>query len=275
MSNGPQLSLPTPGKAVRGLMIAVFAIWLCFALALNWGGASPAVFEILTGNTQRILQGELWRLFTAPLVHTAQGGLGVSHIITTLLGLFFLTPRLEEAWGPKRMLRFIATSAVVGYLLQMLVELAVPSSLGRRLVGPMWFGMSPVLGAVAIAWALTFKNQVVHLFFVLPVSSRMLIVFVVGVATLYLVAGATPPEGLISPYGGMLCGWLLGGSTPSPLRKAWLKLRLAQLDKEAAREARRKPRPNPRGLRVIPGGRSNDADDSDDDDKGPDGRWLN
>jgi membrane associated rhomboid family serine protease len=272
MSQGPSLSLPTPGKAVRGLMITVFAIWLCFAIGLNWGGASPAVFEILTGNTERILQGELWRLFTAPLVHTAQGGLGVSHIITTLLGLFFLTPRLEEAWGGRRMLRFIAMSAVLGYLLQILVELVVPTGLSRRLVGPMWYGLSPALGGVAIAWALTFKNQVVHLFFVIPVSSRMLIVFVVGMATLYLAAGAVPPEGLISPYGGMLCGWLLGGGTPSPLRKAWLKLRLAQLDREARRETRRRPRPNPGGLRVIPGGRGSDSDD---DAKGPDGRWLN
>ena len=31
------------------------------------------------------------------------------------------------------------------------------------------------------------------------------------------------------------------------------------------------PRPNPGGLRVLPGGRADD----DDDDKGPDGRWLN
>jgi len=41
------------------------------------------------------------------------------------------------------------------------------------------------------------------------------------------------------------------------LRKAWLKLRLAQLDGEARRDgARRKARRNPGGLRVIPGGRA-------------------
>jgi hypothetical protein len=140
------------------------------------------------------------------------------------------------------------------------------------LVGEYWFGLLPALGATAIAWALTFKNQVVHLFFVLPVSSRMLIVWVVGLACLALVAGAASHEGLIAPFGGMLCGWLLGGGTPSPLRKAWLKLRLAQLEEQERRQTRRKPRPNPGGLRVITGGRS---DDSDDDDKGPDGRWLN
>lgn len=266
------LGLPTPGPAIRGMMIVVFAVWLCFAIALNWAGAPVATFELFLGNTERLLQGELWRLFTAPLMHIAQGPGGVSHILTTLFGLYFLTPRLEEAWGGKRLLRFVAVSVLVGYALQVLVELVTPAALGRRLVGPYWFGLSPALGAIAIAWALTFKNQVVHLFFVLPISSRMLIVIVVGGATLYLIAGALPPEGLISPYGGMLCGWLLGGSTPSPLRKLWLKLRLAQLGKQAQREQRR-PRPNPGGLRVIPGGRSDD--DSDDGESGPGGRWLN
>lgn len=272
MSQGPTLSFATPGKAVRGVMIVTFAIWLTFAIALNWGGAPLWTFELLTGNTEAILRGELWRLLTAPLMHVAQGAGGVSHIVTTLLGLFFLTPRLEETWGGKRMLRFIAISALVGYVLQVLVQLVVPSSLGQRLVNPLWFGLSPALGAIAIAWALTFKNQVVHLFFVLPISSRMLIWIVVGSATLYLIVGAVPPEGLISPYGGMLCGWLLGGGTPSPLRKAWLKLRLAQLGKQSERETRRRPRPNPGGLRVIPGGRSSESDDEN---KGPDGRWLN
>jgi len=272
-NDGMTLALPRPGKALRGVMIAVFVLWLIYAIGLNWGGAADSVFFVLAGSTERILHGEVWRLVTAPLLHYPVGGAGVSHIITALLGLYFFAPRLEELWGPKRMLRFMALSCLIAYVLQMLVELLLPSSVAERLVGEYWFGLSPALGAIAIAWALTFKNQVVQLFFVIPVSSRMLIIWVVGLGLLYLVAGARPHEGLISPFGGMLCGWLLGGGSPSPLRKAWLKLRLAMLDSEARREGqRKKPRPNPGGLRVIPGGRS---DDDDDDGRGPDGRWLN
>jgi membrane associated rhomboid family serine protease len=267
------VGLPRPGKALRGVMLALFALWLMYAIGLNWGGAPESVFFALAGSTERILSGELWRLFTAPLLHYPVGGAGVSHIIFALIGLYFLAPSLEERWGGKRLLRFLALASLLAYLLQMVVELALPRSLASRLVGEYWFGSSPAIGAIAIAWALTFKNQTVRLFFVIPVTSKMLIVAVVGFAVLYLVAGAQHPEGLISPFGGMLCGWLLGGSTPSPLRKAWLKLRLAQLDSEARREgSRRKSRPNPGGLRVIPGGR---ARDDDDDDRGPDGRWLN
>lgn len=269
---GSSLAFHRPTKAVTAVMVVVFVLWLIFALGMNWGSASSSVFELLAGNTSAILRGEVWRLFTAPLLHDPIGGPGVSHLLTALLGLYFFTPRLEEQWGSRRMLRFIATSAIVAYALQMLVEIALPASVASRLVGDLWFGITPALGAIAIAWALTFKNETVLLFFVLPVTSRMLVIWVVGLATLYLIAGARPHSGLIAPFGGMLCGWLLGGGTPSPLRKAWLKLRLAQLDKEAQREGqRRRRRPNPAGLRAIPGGRRDD----DDDDRGPDGRFLN
>lgn len=274
MREGPGASLAfhRPTKAVLGVMVTVFVIWLIFALGMNWGSASSAAFELLAGNSAAILRGEVWRLFTAPLLHDPIGGSGVSHLLTALIGLYFFTPRLEEVWGPRRLLRFIALSAVLAYALQMVVELVLPAPLGARLVGDLWFGLMPALTAIAIAWALTFKNQTVLLFFVLPVTSRMLVIWVVGLATLYLIAGARPHSGLIAPFGGMLCGWLLGGGNPSPLRKAWLKLRLAQLDKEAQREGqRRKRRPNPAGLRAIPGGRRDD----DDDDRGPDGRFLN
>jgi membrane associated rhomboid family serine protease len=261
-----------PTKAVQGLMLALFAIWLIFAIGLNWGSAPASVFELLTGNTERILHGEVWRLFTAPLLIPPSGSAGVWSLVFTMLGLYFLTPRLEQEWGSTRLLRFIALSAVIAYALQMAIGLLLPESIEQRLVPPAWFGMDPALTAIAIAWALTFKHEQIRLFFVLPVTSRMLVVFIVGLALLHVVALGGGPEGLLSPFGGMLCGWLLGGGTPSPLRKAWLKLRLAQLDSEARREGqRRKRRPNPAGLRAIPGGRSKD----DDDDRGPDGRFLN
>lgn len=265
-----QLGFPRPGKAQIGLMAVVFVVWLIFAIGLNWGGAPAEIFELLVGNTAAILHGEVWRLFTAPFMHAPSGEGAVGHMLSAVLGIYFLGSRLEEAWGAGRFLRFVLLTSVLSYLLQMVVELVLPASLGARLVGGAWFGLMPAVTGIAIAWALTFKGETVRLMFVLPVTSGMLIAFIVVLALLRLVAAAMPPEGLIAPFGGMLFGWLLGGGSPSPLRKAWLKLRLAQLDNEARREGKqRRPRPNPGGLRVIPGGRS------DDDDKGPDGRWLN
>jgi membrane associated rhomboid family serine protease len=268
-SDSVMQGLPRPGKGLTGLMLAITAIWLTFAIGLNWGGASSSLFLALAGDTHAILHGEVWRLLTAPLLNDPVGGSGVWSLFLTVAGLFFLGASLEKRWGTSRLLRFILLTSVLAYVFQMLVALVLPASVAARLVGDVWYGMGPALDAMAIAWAFTFKGQTIRLFMVVPVTTRTLVAFTIGWALFRLAAAAAPPEGLLSPFGGMAFGWLLGGDTPSPLRRAWLKLRLAQLDGEARREGARRKRPNSAGLRVLPGGRV------DEDDKGPDGRWLN
>jgi len=270
-NSGFALELPRPGKALMGLMLVITALWLTFAIGLNWGGASPTLFLALSGDTTAILHGQVWRLVTAPLLHSPFGAEGVWHLLGTLIGLYFLAPRLEARWGAARTLRFIALTSTLAYVLQMLIVLALPGETAARVAPSHWFGFTPAAAAIAIAWACTFKGQVVNLLMVLPVSSRTLILVVIGFGLLRLAAAQMPPEGQLAPFGGMFFGWLLGGGSPPPLRRAWLKLRLGQLEREEKRQnTRKKPRPNPGGLRVLPGGRVDD-----DDDKGPDGRWLN
>ena len=69
-SSGMGFDFPRPGKALIGLMVVITTVWLMFAIGLNWGGAPPSLFLLFTGNTDAILHGEVWRLFTAPLMHT-------------------------------------------------------------------------------------------------------------------------------------------------------------------------------------------------------------
>jgi membrane associated rhomboid family serine protease len=274
------VGLPRPGKVLRAILIGLLAIWVVFAIGLNWGGASPELFFLLCGSTDGILKGELWRLFTAPLMHYPKGTEGVWHILGTLLGLYFFAPSLERDWGKGRFVRFLVFTGLLAYGFQLALELALPTSIATKLVGEYWFGATPITTAVAIAWALSFKGRTVMLMFVLPVSSRGLILFVVGGAVLYTFAAAMPTSGLIAPFGGMLAGWLLGGGSPSPLRRLWLKMRLAQLDAEARRDSKAQKRRAARsGFKVIEGGRGRDSDPGNEDSspggRGNDGRWLN
>lgn len=248
------VNLPRPGKALKAVLLGLLGIWLVFALAINWGEAAGASFLALCSNTDAVLQGEVWRLLTAPLLHMPTGT--VWHLVSVLLGLYFLGTSLEHEWGPKRFLRFLALTGVLAYGAQVLADSVLPARLGVKLVPEHSFGAMPVVQAVAIAWACSFRGRTVHLFFVLPVSSRGLILFVVGISVLYLIAGATPPSGHIAMFAGMGLGWLLGGGTPSPLRRGYLRFRLARLEVEARREGEvRRKRAKSSGLRVIPGGR--------------------
>ncbi len=248
------VSLPRPGRALKAVLLGLLGIWLVFALAINWGGAAGASFFALCGNTEAVLSGEVWRLFTAPWLHMPTGT--VWHLVSAMLGLYFLGASLEQEWGPKRFLRFLVFTGVLAYGVQVLVDGLLPGPVSAKLVPEYYFGAMPAVQAVAIAWASSFRGRTVQLFFVLPISSRGLILFVVGISVLYLIAGATPPSGHAAMFAGMGLGWLLGGSTPSPLRRAYLRFRLARLEVEARRDGQqRRQRAKQSGLRVIPGGR--------------------
>jgi len=273
MSNwdGPSnqvMALPKPGRALTGVMLALFALWLMFAAAMNWGGAGPGLFELLVGNTNAILGGQVWRLFTAPLLHSPNDPW---HVMSVLLGLYFLTPSLEERWGARRLLGFFALSALVAYGCQLLAELLLPASIAGKLSLGYWYGAAPIVEAVAVAWALQFRGQTVRLMFVLPVTTKALLGFVVGFSVLRLIAAQQTPEGLIAPFGGMLAGWLFGSGTPSPARRLYLKLRYSKLQRESARARRqRAERAKNAPFSVIKGGQGRR-----DDDDGPGGKYLN
>jgi hypothetical protein len=68
-SSGATMAFPKPGRALMGVMLALLAIWVMFAMALQWGDADPRLFELLMGNSAAIRELEIWRLFTAPLIH--------------------------------------------------------------------------------------------------------------------------------------------------------------------------------------------------------------
>jgi membrane associated rhomboid family serine protease len=266
-SSSPIAGFPKPGPVVRWVLIILFAVWLMFAIAVNWGGASPRLFELFCGNTEAILDGQVWRLVTAAFMHEPRGH--ISHVLFAMLGFYFLTPSLEHKFGGARLARFLLGSAVFAYTFQFLCLLALPASTGARLVAnEYWFGSFPVVEAVAVAWALNFRGQQVRLFFVIPASAKVLLWFVIGVSVLRVIALSQTPEGLLSPFGGMFAGWLLGGSTPSPLRRVYLNWKLSRLEQETTKaRTERSSRVQKSNLRVVSGGKSDKQRDPKD--------WLN
>src|SRR5690606_4612223 len=147
-------------------------------------------------------------------------------------------------------------SGIIAYAFQLLLGLLLGASTQARLVPTYWFGSFPVIEAVAVAWALSFRDQEVRLMFVLPVPARALIGIVVGVSVLRVIALQQPPDGLLSPSGGMWAGWLRGAGTPSPLRRAYLAFKLRRVEQEAQRERQRRGERAKRShLKAIDGGR--------------------
>ena len=270
----PSSSFPRPGKAVTVVMLLVGGLWLAFAVGMSWASVPPEVFQLATGNTRLILHGEVWRLVTASLLQSPNT---FWHVFSVLLSLYFFAVPLESEWGPRRLARFLLALALVPSLLQSLIDVALPASLSRAVIPSYWFGGYAVSAGVTVAWALSNRSSVIRLYGILPITPRTLIYITLGGPALYLIFHSTPTEGVPAMYAGALTGWLLGGDTPSPLRRYWLKYRMGRLDSEFANEAaQRKKRVERSRLKVIEGGRANPESKAEGEKgRGPDGRWLN
>ncbi len=249
----PQLSFPVPGRALKIVLIVLFSIWLVFALG-SWTGAGGPTFALFAGNLSAIENGQFWRVCTAMLLHMPSGSFG--HILWALVGLYFLGTSLEKAWGPARFTRFLLLTGVLSYTTQAVLGLALPPAIVAKMVPPLFFGAMPVVHAVAIAWACSFRGRTVQLAFVIPVSATTLIFVVVGLSLLSLIAQEVPPSGHLANFAGMGFGYLLGGGSPSPLRELLLRYRLASLQRQFKNERKeRQKRAQRAELKVIRGGK--------------------
>ena len=271
MSQEPQLTfgLAKPGKGLVIAMVTLVSVWLFFAVGINFGRAGERVFDALVGSNA-ILHGEIWRIFTAPLLHLPSGAGSVGHLLFNVMGLYFLGTTLEERWGWKRFLAFIYGSAVFAAVAQALICGFVPVP---ALQQPSFFGALAMVDAVCVAWALSYKNSQVRLFFVLPVSGIGLLLFTLFINIMYILGSDAHHDGLITPLAGMLAGYLFGDT--SPLRIWYLQRRFKKLQSESAvLRGARLAGAGPR-LRAIEGGLSGSRS-SDDKAKSPtDKRHLN
>jgi membrane associated rhomboid family serine protease len=255
------------------LMCIVGGLWLAFAVGEHWAGVPHEVFFLFCGNTALLLRGQLWRIFSAPLMSAPDQ---FWHVFGVLITLYFFATPLEKQWSRARFARFLIGLAVIPAFAQVLVDLVLPLSISAYLSQPFWFGGLAVASGLSVSWALNFRGGLVRLYGILPVTPRTLILIIVATPLVFLIFREPPAEGVAGLLAGCLGGWLLGGGTPSPLRRYWLKFRIGRLDAEVQREAaQRKKRVERSQLKVIEGGRRNSDDGGETGGRGPDGRWLN
>lgn len=281
--------LPRPGRAVTTAIVTLVGVWALLAAAIQWFGAPEATFSVLTGDATAIAHGQVWRLFTAPFVHDPSE---LGPILFSVLGIYLIGTGLERTFRPRRILQFLVATAWLAYLVQLLVLWALPDAWTAPWMakGGHWSGAFPAVEAAAMAWACSYRGSAQKVaLFGHAVTPRFLIGLVIGVTALWvafsLSNGDPPHEGLIAPPAGLLAGWLLGGATPSPARRFYLKFKLARLEREQHQQSQqRRMRVKRSGLRVIPGGATDTSPKKPPKGKGPnksgpppngDGRLLN
>ncbi len=257
------LAVPRLGRVLKVAMVlvAIFGVGGGLLWSAVPGGQSVLV-NWLFCNPAMVLS-RPWTLVTAGLCTNPES---YGHLVVTLLGLYFLGPDLERRWGGARFARLLLISVVAGFVLSAALDALAPGQ-ARLFHPPVMFGTGAALSALATAWSRENPGAQIRLFFFLPVSGKALLWVTLGFCALGLVYPAGVPEGVASPFGGVIAGLLLGG-TPSPLRTLYLRGKLAvlrrgsppmRIDLGPERPVRRARAGGPE-LRVVPGGLGDERD---------------
>jgi hypothetical protein len=172
-------------------------------------------------------------------------------VMGVLVSLWVMFAVAVNYGGLDKEVFFLFGCLMTGFLAQMAVEALAPRAIVASLGQPYWFGAIAAIEGTAVAWALSHRGQTVRLFFVLPVTATGLLVFVIGFSVFLVLANGQMHEGLITPFGGMLGGYLFGAGTPSPARRLFLKVRYFFMARRATKYRGKQPK-----LRIIEGGDS-------------------
>jgi membrane associated rhomboid family serine protease len=252
----PPLAFPKPGRALSIVLGAMAVLGIASALLADFAVSTAAsVFSFLACSPERVLS-RPWTLVTSGLVTSPASW---SHLLFSLLGLYFLGAPLERRWRAARFLFFLASAVLAGNLAALAVCALVSEG---RFHPDILFGPSAAIAAISVAWSRKYPDATVNFFFVLPVRARAFLWITLGLCVLDLIYPAGMPEGVVAPFGGILAGLAMSGS-PSPLRRLWLQLRLVSLRRRTGKVSaqdwltptpKRRARSGTTPLRVVPGG---------------------
>ncbi|MCE9530946.1 MAG: rhomboid family intramembrane serine protease [Planctomycetes bacterium] len=152
-------------------LIAIYVVVFLLQMA-TLGNARLGQFgpitEYLTLDAGKVLNGEVWRLFTYSFLHDPRF---IFPIVINILFLIWFGRQVEDLYGWKEFLSFYFTASLLGGLAFILVG-GVTQNLNMYMMGP-----ACSVTAVLFLFALHYPRRTVLLFFVLPCPVWFLVVF--------------------------------------------------------------------------------------------------
>lgn len=233
-SQAPEREAPRFTVGVQGLIAANIAIYYLQLVGIF--GSLEKTF----GFTLGAFEGRWWTAVTFMFVHG-----GFWHLVANMYALYLFGPRLEQAWGMKRFLRFYLFCSIAGLLAH-----AAFVRDGAMLIG----ASAPIFG-VMIATAITWPTDEVFVLGVFPMRAWTAVWSMIGInlgVGIYASGEADLRFDYLVHLAGAISGWAFMRTPGAPS--------LEQLRQRVSRvpDAEDPPRPIPRSQ---PRGRERDDTD--------------
>lgn len=193
---------------VGGLLLLTALLSLLAAVAGTFG---RQLLERAVLFPARVWTGEVWRVATWVLFEVDP-----LRFIFGLLMLYLFGRDLSSRYGARRfLLGYFALAIATGVTISLLERLLFPS-LG--LMG--YAGVLSITAGLVIAWALSFPDRQLFVYFVVPLGGMRLVAATLGVTAIFAAFSGLPAvlDEIISEA--LVLGWLLRGRIVARLRAA-------------------------------------------------------
>jgi membrane associated rhomboid family serine protease len=226
---GVQLAFPRLTPAVKAMLIGTVVLFVVQLIEQQWMQKGWLITYLALW-PKLVFAGQVWRIITWPLVQVVD----VQNVLWACVGLYFFGTDLEESFGTRRFILFSAVAVFLAGIVATLYGLVHSVYYTQPVLG-----LAPLGYALTAAWGTRFPNK--RLLFP-PVSARVFVWILLGLAILYLLARSTH-ESPAASLGAIGIGYLLG--------RYWDRID-DWLDRRRIGKLKKK---RDQLLRAIPGGR--------------------
>lgn len=141
---------------------------------------------------------QVWQLVTYQFMHSTSG---LSHILFNMFALWMFGSSIEEVMGSKKFLTFYLLAGVSAGLLHLFISPLLGSSPAVTI------GASGAVYGVMIAYAMFFPDNLIFLYFLIPVKAKYLIGFLILIE-FFAINSASSDVAHLAHLGGALFGFL-------------------------------------------------------------------
>lgn len=172
------------GRGIPNLTVYIIACYVAgyFLMMFN-----PAVLSMMSLDPAKILHGQIWRLVTWVIYPPSSGNL-ILFIIAILFFYYPIGTSLERTWGSFRYTLYIFSGLLFTMIAAFLLHFATGGyvTIGgvRYILGGGVFTTYYISLSIFLAYAMTYPDMQVLLFFVIPIKMRWM-AYVYGAMILY------------------------------------------------------------------------------------------
>ena len=164
-------------KWLIGINIVIFIL----QISTRTPSGSGLVTDWLILNPSKVIDGEIWRVFSYAFLHSMDSPL---HLLMNMMVLWMFGKEVEDVLGAKEFLLFYVVSIIIGG-----ITFVVGALLGLHNSQAVCLGASGGVSAILILFACWFPNRTVLLFFIIPMPIWLMAVLFVGFDAFNLLSG--------------------------------------------------------------------------------------